>query len=54
MDERKIKHIKHLVDIMDEDIPVVENHKTIKEQEIKNGCGFWGNATTGYIYNDDL
>lgn len=52
MGKRKSKHIQHLVDTEDEDIPVVKNHETVKDWERKNGRGFWGNATTGYYYDE--
>lgn len=38
-----------LKEMDDDDIPVVNNHESIEEWEEKNGRGFWGNNTTGYI-----
>jgi hypothetical protein len=37
----------------DDDIPVVKNSESTQEWETKNGRGFWGNNTTGYIYDKD-
>ena len=27
---------------------------TVRQWEVENGRGFWGNATTGYINDEDL
>jgi len=43
---------KRFKELDDNNIPVVKNHESVKEWEIKNGRGFWGNSTTGYIYDD--
>jgi len=37
----------------DDDIPTVKDNESIEEWEVKNGRGFWGNDTTGHIYNND-
>lgn len=31
----------------------LQGHASIASWERANGRGFWGNATTGYIYDDD-
>lgn len=42
---------KKWIKAMEEDVPRV-NSKSIREREKEDGHGFWGNATTGYIYED--
>jgi len=37
----------------EEDVPTVASHKSIEEREREDGHGFWGNSTTGYIYDKD-
>jgi hypothetical protein len=34
-------------------LPRVENSESIEEIEKRTGHGFWGNPTTGYIYDKD-
>lgn len=51
-----------LAELDDEDIPTVTrddvNSATqglgVREWEKRNGRGFWGNASSGYIYDKDL
>ena len=43
---------KKWVDQMDEDVPST-NKRSIEEEEKYMGHGFWGNSTTGYIYDKD-
>jgi len=38
---------------MDDDVPVVEGYESISQWEQKNGRGFWGNMTNGYISDED-
>ncbi|MFA5953603.1 MAG: hypothetical protein WC812_03345 [Candidatus Pacearchaeota archaeon] len=53
IDKKLIKNSnQQLKDLMDDDIPTVKNYKTIKELEERSGRGYWGNATTGYIYDE--
>lgn len=40
------------IDSMDEDVPTV-NSRSIQEEEKHLGHGFWGNPTSGYIYDKD-
>jgi hypothetical protein len=40
------------IDQMDEDVPST-NSKSMYELERDLGHGFWGNSTTGYIYDKD-
>lgn len=47
----KTKHRKK-IDILDEDVPTTHS-KSIDEIERETGHGFWGNSTTGYIYDKD-
>ena len=44
---------KRLAALEDNDIPTT-NSKSIEEIENEQGHGFWGNSTSGYIYNKDL
>jgi predicted house-cleaning noncanonical NTP pyrophosphatase (MazG superfamily) len=37
----------------DNDIPVVRNSESISSYENRTGHGFWGNPSTGYIYDKD-
>ena len=39
---------------MEEDMPCARSSKSIYEIERDSGHGFWGNSTTGYIYDKDL
>jgi hypothetical protein len=47
------KQKRKRTDVLDEDVPSV-HHRSIEEEEKYQGHGFWGNSTTGYIYDKDL
>ena len=54
-DKKKLEKEKlRFEELDDHDIPTVENTESIEDWEKKHGRGFWGNATTGYVYNEDL
>jgi len=36
------------------DSDALDGFSTVSDWEIKNGRGFWGNATTGYINDSDI
>ena len=46
---------KKQIDALDDDdnIPTTRTSKSIQEIEEEQGHGFWGNSTTGYIYDKD-
>jgi len=46
---------QQLKDLDDHDIPTVNSEVSISIErwELIHGRGFWGNATTGYIYDKD-
>jgi hypothetical protein len=37
----------------DNDIPVVRNSESISSYENRTGRGFWGNPSSGYVYDKD-
>jgi len=50
-----------LAELDDEDIPTTNNDNrgaldgySVGEWEKRNGRGFWGNESRGYIYDEDL
>jgi hypothetical protein len=44
---------KRLAELDDDDVPTTRPSKSIQEIEEEQGHGFWGNSTTGYIYDKD-
>ena len=37
----------------DNDIPVVRDSESISAYENRTGHGFWGNPSSGYVYDED-
>jgi nitrite reductase/ring-hydroxylating ferredoxin subunit len=52
LEEKKDKkRLKVLND--DNDIPVVRDSESISAYENRTGHGFWGNPSSGYVYDED-
>lgn len=51
LEETKDK--KRLKVLDDDDIPVVRNSESISAYENRTGHGFWGNPSSGYVYDRD-
>ena len=56
--DRNTSTLKRISKAIDEENDIsgdaLDGYGTIQNWEKHNGRGFWGNETTGYIYNDDL
>jgi hypothetical protein len=50
-DKKRRKRLRALDD--DNDIPVVRDSESISSYENRTGRGFWGNPSSGYVFDKD-